>query len=144
MSYIRYNDEIYMVANMQYGGFGTSDQGNGYYYYRTRSDISGVSHDKIQDHRLDLEFLFQAIIVVKANERTVYKLRDFNKTSHKLLREDIKNGIKKVYGAIWVKGEYVEVLKPVAEMQEDGKWKLFTFAKHKVFNQEKKEWEWVI
>ena len=145
MSWIRYNDEIYAVANMQYGGFGTSDQGSGYKYYRTRDDISGVSHSEIQDHRLSLECLFEAIIVVKANERTVYKLRDFKKTIHRLLREDIKNGIKKVFGAIWVKGEYGDsYLKPVAEMREDGSWKLFTFAKRKVFNEETREWEWKI
>ena len=69
---------------------------------------------------------FDAIIVVKKwwwkdtnkCDRKVYKLNEWNIYSHKLLKADIKEGLKQCYGAIWVGND----LKAIAKMDYNGEW----------------------
>ena len=68
-----------------------------------------------------LEDLVQTYIVVKGEDRIVYKVRDFTKFSHKRLCLDIKNNIKQCYGAIWERG----ILKPIARMNDEGELELY-------------------
>jgi len=72
-------------------------------------------------HSQKLEDLVDAYIVVKSHDKIVYKVRDFERTSHRLLIADIIAGVKKVYGAVWISGRFGEpMLKIVAEMNHKG------------------------
>ena len=48
-----------------------------------------------------LEDVIEAIVVIEGRSHTCYKPRDFNKTSHRLLRMEIFDNKKTVYGGVW-------------------------------------------
>ena len=86
------------------------------YFAKSYEDI-GQDALKIAD---TLDGLCEAFIVAKNQDRTVYKPRDFNKTSHKLLKQDVAIGYKKVYGGIWQDLNLIVI----AKMNEKGEWTL--------------------
>ena len=70
----------------------------------------------------DLEELIDAYVVVRlaSDSRTVYKPRDFRKTSHRLLKCDIADGIKVCYVGVWRNDSLI----PIAMMNEKGEFSL--------------------
>ena len=80
-----------------------------------------VTEDNFVKLGWKLEDVVDAYVVEKAGTYTTYKVRDFEKMSHRLLRADIIAGVKYVYAGIWVVGECDEPnLKIVAQMNDEG------------------------
>ena len=81
-----------------------------------------VMKQDIVSDSCDLKDLIDAYIVVRLanNSRTVYKPRDFRKTSHRLLKCDIADGIKVCYVGVWRNDSLI----PVAMMNEKGELEL--------------------
>ena len=113
MKYIRTNcgiydiDDLYEIDNLNEKPYGVKSSGWVIY----KESIVATS-DKLTD-------LFDGYVIIKG-KRHVYYNPDNWMTSHKLLKADIEDGIKKCYGIVWTdKG-----LNYVAEMNAEGQFKL--------------------